>query len=467
VSGGRLGYREMPRRILRRGAALQPCVSRRVLTAPAKASCEVHDPPPAAKRSFECSRPGEIESADHGRIAWLRSLLTISGAVVAVLFAVDGGPELVARADGTFFVLFACLVLGELVVVVRSLPIRLESSAGPVFAFAVLLLYGGAAAVLTMVLASILGDIARRKRVRVIAINAASWALAFAVAGTALATLAAPHDVVTGGDVGSDDLTAIASAGATLFAVHFMLVMTVVAVDAWRSVLWRQELWPAAADDTAALSVGTLIALAGAPVEALPLLLLPFVLVAGRGRLVASAECALRDPLTGLPNRSLFYDRMQQAVRRAKRDGIGGAVLLVDLDGFKQVNDSLGHQAGDALLQQVAERLAGCVRASDTVARLGGDEFALLLPGQTSPADAARYVRDKIAAALSQQFVVGGAVCAMGASVGVAAYPADGGDPAAVVASADKDMYVDKRRRKRDAHHDEVRAFPPVAVAGI
>jgi diguanylate cyclase (GGDEF)-like protein len=465
VSADRLRHRQMPPRHLRRGATLQARASSRVLTATAITGTELLDRP-AAEGTFESPGAlGEVDSADYGRIRWLGSLITISGAVVAALFAVHGGPGLVERADGGLFVLFACLVLGELVVV-RSLPVRLESSAGPVFAFAVLLLYGGTAAVLTMTLASIVGDTVLRKRVRVIAINAASWTLAFGAAGTALATLAGPHDVANGAGVASDELPAIAAAGAALFTVNFTLRMTVVAVDAWRSGLWRDELWAAAADDTAALSIGALIALAGVHAQTLPLLLLPFILVAGSRRLVASAERAMRDPLTGLPNRSLFYDRMQQAVRRAKREGIGGAVLLVDLDNFKQVNDSLGHQAGDALLQQVTERLTACVRASDTVSRLGGDEFALLLPGQTNPADAARHVRDKIAAALNEQFVVRGAVCAVGASVGVAAYPADGDDPTAVVECADKDMYDDKRRRKHDAGQSQPAAFPPAAFAG-
>jgi len=316
-----------------------------------------------------------------------------------------------------------------------------------------------------MALASIAGDIARRKRRRINAIDAASWVLALATAGTVLAILAGPRDVIAGGGVSSDDLSAVAVAGATSFAVYFVLVMTVVAMDAWRAGLWRQELWPAAADHTAALSLGALIALAGVHVQTLPLLLLPCILIAGSRRRCASAERAMRDPLTGLPNRSLFYDRTQQAVRRAKRDGIGGAVMLVDLDGFKQVNDSLGHRAGDALLHEVAERLTGCVRASDTVCRLGGDEFALLLPAQTNSRDAARHVRDKIAAALNEEFVLGDALCAIGASVGVAAYPADGSDPTALVDSADRDMYDDKRRRKRDAGQQQVRPFPPAPIA--
>jgi diguanylate cyclase (GGDEF)-like protein len=404
-----------------------------------------------------------MASAEYGRISrWLLAVVTASGAAVAVLLAAIGGAEVVDQADGALLVLAACALLGELIVVVRSLPVRTENTTGPFFGFAILLLYGSAAAGFTAALASIAGDIARRKPARVIAINAALWILAFAAAGSVLGALVGSHDGVNGGGVTSDDLPAIAAAGATLFAVNFGLVMTVLTVDAGRSELWRQDVWPDAAEDVAGYSVGALIALAGVRLGTLPLLGLPFVLVAGGRRVVASTESGMRDPLTGLPNRALFYDRTQQAVVRARRDGIGGAVLLVDLDGFKQVNDSLGHQAGDDLLQQVTERLTACVRDSDTVARLGGDEFALLLPAQGKPLEAAGRVRDKIIKAMVGQFTIAGSRCAIGASVGIAAYPDDGTDAAAVVDHADKGMYDDKNARKaahraqREGHFSRV-----------
>jgi diguanylate cyclase (GGDEF)-like protein len=387
-----------------------------------------------------------MDSAEHR--TRLVALVTVSGTVVAVLLASLGGPELLEQADTAFFVLLVCSVLAELVVVVGSIPVRSESTSGPFFAFAILLLYGSAAAGLTMALASIVGDIARRRPVRVIAGNAAVWTLAFAAAGSTLGALASSHDGVNGGGVTSDDVPAIAVGGAALFAVNFTLVMSMLAVASGRSGLWREYLWPDAANDTAGLSVGALIALAGVRLETLPLLLLPFVLLVSGRRVVASAESAMLDPLTGVPNRALFYDRTEQAVQRAKRDGVGGAVLLIDLDGFKRVNDSLGHQAGDALLQQVTERLISCVRDSDTVARLGGDEFALLLPAQAKPTEAAGHVRDKIGTALIEQFNIAGSGCAIGASVGIAAYPDDGTDAAAVIEHADRGMYGDKNARK-------------------
>ena len=106
---------------------------------------------------------------------------------------------------------------------------------------------------------------------------------------------------------------------------------------------------------------------------------------------------ALHDALTGLPNRTLFRDRIVQAILAAQREGDSVAVMMIDLDRFKEVNDSLGHDAGDTLLQEVARRLAGSLRASDTIARLGGDEFGVLLPRQCRPEDVRRVI-DRIGA---------------------------------------------------------------------
>jgi len=146
------------------------------------------------------------------------------------------------------------------------------------------------------------------------------------------------------------------------------------------------------------------------------------------------------DPLTDLPNRVLFQDRLTQAMGHAQRHQCGIAVLVLDLDGFKTVNDSLGHPVGDHLLQAVALRLRECIRAEDTVARLGGDEFALILTNLRDGADAIEVVR-KILGSVEKPFDLDGLVTMLSASIGIAVYPADGETPTELVRNADTAMY--------------------------
>jgi len=152
---------------------------------------------------------------------------------------------------------------------------------------------------------------------------------------------------------------------------------------------------------------------------------------------------ALHDALTGLPNRTLLTDRTTQAIKIADRAGKGVALLLVDLNRFKAVNDRFGHHIGDAVLQQVGGRIIGALREADTVARLGGDEFAILLP-DVADATAAGAVARKILAAFAPPFVVNAVPHAVGASVGAAMYPDDGADFPALLHHADVVMYAAK-----------------------
>ncbi len=154
---------------------------------------------------------------------------------------------------------------------------------------------------------------------------------------------------------------------------------------------------------------------------------------------------AYHDALTGLPNRLLFTDRLQVAVAQAHRHGQRLAVLFLDVDRFKVINDSLGHSMGDRLLCAVAERLLGSVREGDTVARLGGDEFTLLLHGLNRAMDVTR-VADKVLEALRQPFRLEGRELYVSASMGISVYPLDGEDAEALVKNADTAMYRAKEQ---------------------
>jgi diguanylate cyclase (GGDEF)-like protein len=156
------------------------------------------------------------------------------------------------------------------------------------------------------------------------------------------------------------------------------------------------------------------------------------------------ADLALRDELTGLPNRRAFDGLLAGAFARARRHATRLAVLFVDLDGFKAINDRLGHAAGDAVLREVANRLRSTVRASDVAARLGGDEFAVVVEDVRSPADAATVAR-KLQLAIAQPIDAGGEAVRCTASVGVALGPEGRADADALLAAADAAMYERKR----------------------
>lgn len=152
-------------------------------------------------------------------------------------------------------------------------------------------------------------------------------------------------------------------------------------------------------------------------------------------------QLATRDPLTGLPNRLLLNDRLSLSISSAQRQNGYVAVLFIDLDRFKFINDSLGHAVGDAFLKAVAERLSGVVRKGDTLARLGGDEFVVLLENVDAMEDAAGQVARKILASMTEPFVVGGHTLNCSCSIGISVFPSDTTDPQMLLRDADTAMY--------------------------
>ncbi len=154
---------------------------------------------------------------------------------------------------------------------------------------------------------------------------------------------------------------------------------------------------------------------------------------------------AHHDPLTGLPNRTLFESRLQAALSSPQPSGRQGAVLFLDLDRFKHINDSLGHPVGDLLLKAIAQRLKEQVRDNDTVARLGGDEFIILLPGLHQPSDA-EHIANKLLACFGAPFQAGEHEFFTSASIGTSLYPQDGTDVASLIRNADAAMYRSKAK---------------------
>jgi diguanylate cyclase (GGDEF)-like protein/PAS domain S-box-containing protein len=170
---------------------------------------------------------------------------------------------------------------------------------------------------------------------------------------------------------------------------------------------------------------------------------------AARARSLEMAHLAQHDFLTGLPNRMLFNDRLTQALALALRQNKQLAVMFVDLDDFKKINDSLGHEAGDKLLQSVAGRLLTCVRRADTVCRLGGDEFVILL-SQVEHAEDAAFSARKILRSLAAAHIIENKSINVNVSIGVSTYPSDGGNAESLMNKADTAMYEAKQRGRNN-----------------
>src|SRR6187431_840099 len=150
------------------------------------------------------------------------------------------------------------------------------------------------------------------------------------------------------------------------------------------------------------------------------------------------------DPLTDVPNRILFRDRLEHAIHLAERDNASFTLMFIDLNGFKQVNDNFGHDAGDGIIRICAERLNACVRRSDSVARMGGDEFTLLLSHIAINTDVA-HIAEKVIAAIQQPAEINGHEVVVGCSIGIAIYPQAGRDADTLLKHADMAMYKAKQ----------------------
>jgi len=316
------------------------------------------------------------------------------------------------------------------------------------FTFAILLSSGLAAAVIVRVLVSLLPAVLRRKPWWKATFNAAQYSISLGAAGFAMHVLsgvprAGEHHFLT------SDMPAILVAAVVYFVVNNVLAGTALAL-AQKAHVGEYLLHDLAFQATTA---GVLLVLAPIVVVCaerslwmVPLFALPMAAVYTSTSIALEKHQALHDALTDLPNRRLFRDRVNQAVVNTRRSGKPVAVMIIDLDRFKEVNDTLGHHIGDILLQQVAARLQSTLREGDTIARLGGDEFAVLLP-MVSGAVAAAGVAEKLVKALEEPFTIRTWTFDIDASIGIAVSPEHGDTVDSLMQRADVAMYLAKESR--------------------
>ena len=175
---------------------------------------------------------------------------------------------------------------------------------------------------------------------------------------------------------------------------------------------------------------------------------------------------ATHDALTGLPNRALLMDRLTQAIHGAQRTAHFTAVLMMDVDGFKAINDGYGHETGNQILSELAVRMYSCVRSCDTVGRYGGDEFVFILCEQKSTQEV-RPVIDRIRSALSTPFIAGNRSFIVGASIGIAIHPEHGNDADSLLQFADLSMYRAKERRDPQHQRESLEKFGPTVKCNV
>ena len=313
------------------------------------------------------------------------------------------------------------------------------------FVLTLLATTGVGGALIAVVCSNAVCDVAVARRPMSAAYNTAQYTLAWAAAAGVLA--------LCGFDPGQADATsatlwALALAGAAFFLVNNGLVMATEACELRGDLAahLRTGLSFGAWVELTCLGVAILVVLAHVSLATAPLLLMPALAYRAAKRALEADHERLHDELTGLPNRTHLRDCARHAIRRARRQGTGGTLMVLDLNGFKRVNDELGHAAGDAMLREVARRLRTSVRGTDTVARLGGDEFAVLLPGHAGPR-AARTAAYAIADRIARPIALEGAERRVGASIGIVRYPNDGDDLDTLLERADRAMYAAKRER--------------------
>ncbi|MDQ3756832.1 MAG: EAL domain-containing protein [Actinomycetota bacterium] len=401
------------------------------------------------------SGPPHLDKTFRTRLAGIPSVyayvavVTVVGLAVLGVVVATSFHGLAEASPGVVLLFTPLVVLGELAPIrVRRRDGEEEITSSTTFAFALLLTCGAAAGALSLALASLIADLFRRKPLWKALFNVAQFSLSIGVAAAAVG-LVRPGTVY-GTRITAGELPALITAALLFFLVNNTVTGTAMALAEGtpvRSFLRRDFLFQAG-------TTGVLLSLAPIVVAAAnnTLLLVPFFLmpIAAVHKcasiLLAKEHEAAHDPLTGLPNRKLYRERAVEAVTEADRHGLEVAVMLIDLDRFKEINDTLGHHIGDVLLQQIGPRLEAVLRRDDTIARLGGDEFAVLLHDVPDEATAME-VADRMLEALEQPFTLADVVLDIDASIGIALHPEHGGDIDTLLQKADVAMYLAKETR--------------------
>ncbi|HVF73580.1 MAG TPA: EAL domain-containing protein [Acidimicrobiales bacterium] len=375
--------------------------------------------------------------------------VTAVGSAVLVLGAWRGFSQPVSPHLGPLLVFAAFVLLGDL------RPIRIprrdeqeEIVTSATFTFAILLTAGLGPALVVRTLAALVPALLRRKPWWKSFFNVSQYALSLSASALALQLLVDVPRTTTTAFLPAD-LLGILAAGVVYFVVNNAVTGVALALAQETPVLeyLRHDLLFQATIAAILLGLAPVVVVSAEfSLVLVPLFALPMVAVYSSASVSMERHQALHDALTNLPNRRLFRDRVHQAVINGKRTDVPAAVMILDLDRFKDVNDTLGHHIGDLLLQQVGARLQSTLREGDTIARLGGDEFAILLPTVAGEAAAAQVAR-KIVSVLEEPFVLKGWNFDIEASIGIALFPEHGHTVDTLMQRADVAMYVAKESR--------------------
>jgi diguanylate cyclase (GGDEF)-like protein len=355
------------------------------------------------------------------------------------------------KTMGSAFVIIAAMVIiGE----IRPLVIAGSSDVTGVttstaFTFALMLHTGLPVALLLQACATIAAAVAHRRAVWRTGFNVGQFTLSYGAADVALYLCGRHASITHMLGVSGHDLPAIALAGLVYFVFNNCFVSAALGLKNRTSVL--QEFFSdfgfQALSNAALIGLAPIVVIVVESSSAMvPLLLFPLAAVYATASMTRAREReSLHDPLTGLPNRTLMIERTEEAVEEAADAGLHVALFLLDLDRFKEINDTLGHRVGDELLQLVGRRLTAALRPGDVIGRLGGDEFAMLVPNLEDPR-AALDLAERVRMSLVEPFHYDGLSHEIDGSIGIAIYPAHGSDFETLLQRADVAMYVAKGR---------------------